>query len=73
MEHFEGLLSKEGIRRIETIGQAFDPAIMSAVAAEVNAERPHHAVIEEFAAGYFRRGELLRPAQVKVIINKSGN
>ena len=72
MEHFQELLEKEGVRPIETIGRPFDPTVMSAAAVQADPERAHNTVVEEFAAGYFRHGELLRAAQVKVIINKRG-
>ena len=64
--HLEALLKKEGVSRIDTLGQPFDPAVMTAVAAEPDATRPPQSVLEELAAGYRRDGELLRPAQVKV-------
>jgi hypothetical protein len=66
VSHFEGLLSKEGVVRIETTGQPFDPAVMMAVAAEADPAHPPQTVLEELAAGYCRHDELLRPAQVKV-------
>ncbi|MGH7959175.1 MAG: nucleotide exchange factor GrpE, partial [Opitutaceae bacterium] len=66
VDHFEGLLQKEGVTHIATIGQPFDPAFMLAVAAEPDATRPPQTVLEELTAGYCRHGELLRAAQVKV-------
>ncbi len=66
VSHLDGLLRKEGVVRIETAGQAFDPAVMMAVASEPDPTRPPQTVLEETAAGYRRRDELLRPAQVKV-------
>jgi hypothetical protein len=66
VSHLEELLKKEGVTRIDTRGLAFDPAVMTAVAAEPDATRPPQTVLEELAAGYHRHGELLRPAQVKV-------
>ena len=71
MGHMEGLLKKEGVERIVVLGQPFDPAVMSATAIEEDTQRPHHTVVEEIAPGYRRQGELLRPAQVKVTVNKS--
>ncbi len=68
VSHFAELLKKEEITRIETLGQPFNPTEMTAVAAEPNAERPAQTVLEELAPGYRRRGELLRPAQVKVSV-----
>lgn len=66
VSHVEGWLKKEGVIRIDTAGQPFDPTRMVAVAAEPDATRPPHTVLEEVAAGYLRHGELLRTAQVKV-------
>ena len=66
--HLEGLLTREGVTRIDTAGQPFDPAVMMAVAAEPDATRPPQTVVEEIAAGYLRDGELLRAAQVKVTL-----
>jgi hypothetical protein len=64
--HLEELLSKEGVVRLDTLGQRFDPLLMTAVAAEPDPMRPPQTVIEELAPGYRRQDELLRPAQVKV-------
>ena len=69
--HMEGLLKKEGVEPIVVLGQPFDPSVMSAAAIEEDTRRPHHTVVEEIAPGYRRQGELLRPAQVKVTVNKS--
>ena len=69
--HFEALLRKEGVTRIETRGQLLDPARMVAVAAAPASSHPHQTVLEEIAAGYLRDGELLRVAQVKVALNKN--
>jgi len=66
LSHLEELLSKEGVVRLESLGQRFDPLLMTAVAAEPDPSRPAQTVIEELAAGYRRHDELLRPAQVKV-------
>jgi molecular chaperone GrpE (heat shock protein) len=71
--HMEALLEKEGVARIEVLGQAFDPAIMVAVATEPDLKRPARTVIEEITTGYRRHGELLRPAQVKITINQSNS
>ena len=46
--------------------QPFNPAQMSALAAEPNVAWPSNTVIEEIAPGYLLRGELLRVAQVKI-------
>ena len=66
--HLEGLLTREGVTRLATEGQPFDPATMMAVATELDATRAAQTVVEEIAAGYLRDGELLRTAQVKVTV-----
>jgi molecular chaperone GrpE (heat shock protein) len=69
--HLEALLEREGIARIDCLGRVFDPTIMAASAAGPDPQHEDNTVIEEFAPGYVRRGEVLRPAQVKVVNNRS--
>jgi hypothetical protein len=69
-EHAEILLRKEGINRIDVLGQPFDPVMMAANASEPSAQHPHFTVLEEILPGYELCGELLRPAQVKISLNK---
>lgn len=62
-----GLLEKEGVQRIPTVGERFDPHRHEAVA-QVEAD-DHHAegaVVEEVQAGYTMHGKVIRPAMVKV-------
>ncbi|MFZ0243737.1 MAG: nucleotide exchange factor GrpE [Desulfobacterales bacterium] len=72
-EHFEQLLRKEGIVPMETVGNRFDPATMKAVAVEPSEAFEHNTVIEELAAGYFYKGDVLKFAEVKVATRKGGN
>lgn len=71
--HFDALLKKEGVTRIEAQGRPFDAASMTAVSAEPDSSKPDQTILEELAPGYRLRGELLRPAHVKVSVNKSSN
>jgi hypothetical protein len=64
--HVEELLKKEGVTRLDALGQPFDAAVMTAVAVQPDGTHPPQTVLEELAAGYRRHGELLRTAQVKV-------
>ncbi|MDB6152187.1 MAG: grpE 1 [Chthoniobacteraceae bacterium] len=64
--HLEKLLEHSGIRRVETLGQPFDPVSMVAVALVVTSERPAGIVVEQLSAGYRWRDEVLRPAEVKI-------
>jgi hypothetical protein len=64
--HIEKLLEHSGIRRVETLGQPFDPVSMVAIALVTSNERPADTVVEQFSPGYFWREEVLRPAEVKI-------
>jgi molecular chaperone GrpE len=60
-----GALAKEGLTRLDPIGEPFDPAIADAVAHEPG-DGGDHVVAEVLRAGYSWRGRVLRPAMVKV-------
>ena len=60
-----GALSKEGLERIDPKGAPFDPAEAEAVAHEPG-EGGEQVVAEVLRAGYRWRGQVLRPAMVKV-------
>ena len=71
-EHFELLLREEGIIAIKTIGQPFDPTKMKAVTVEENDTLAHNTVVEELAAGYFHKGDVLKFAEVKISVRRGG-
>jgi molecular chaperone GrpE len=58
-------LSREGLERIEPVGEPFDPAVADAVAHEPGDGGPM-TVVEVMRAGYRWKGRVLRPAMVKV-------
>jgi molecular chaperone GrpE len=60
-----GALSKEGLERIDPKGAAFDPNEAEAVAHEPG-EGGEQVVAEVLRPGYRWRGQVLRPAMVKV-------
>ncbi len=59
------VLEKEGLTRIDPIGQVFDPTVAEAVVHEPG-EGGEHVVSEVLRAGYAWQGRVLRPATVKV-------
>ncbi len=62
-----GLLEKEGIKRIPTVGEPFDPHKHEAVAqVERNDATPDGTVVEEVQVGYTMHGKVIRPAMVKI-------
>ena len=62
-----GLLEKEGVKRIPTVGERFDPHRHEAVE---QVEPPQGVadgmIVEEVHAGYTMHGKVIRPALVKV-------
>ena len=66
LTHLESLIRQAGIRRLVTVGKAFDPTAMVAVAAVEAQNVAANTVVEEMAPGYALRDEVLRPAEVKI-------
>lgn len=58
-------LEKEGLVRVDPIGEEFDPTVAEAVVHEPG-EGGDHIVAEVMRAGYIWQGRVLRPAMVKV-------
>ncbi len=59
------VLEKEGLTRIDPIGEPFDPTVADAVVHEPG-DGGDHIVSEVLRAGYAWHGRTLRPAMVKV-------
>jgi molecular chaperone GrpE len=63
----EGFLTEQGVERIETLGQPFDPSQHEALStAPATEETPANNVVHEIKAGYMVDGRMLCPAQVVV-------
>jgi len=58
-------LEKEGLVRVDPIGEVFDPTVADAVVHEPG-EGGDHIVAEVMRPGYTWQGRVLRPAMVKV-------
>lgn len=63
INQFLDTLKTEGVTKVETVGNDFDPQVMEAIAVEEGADGK---VLEEMRAGYLLHDKLLRAAQVKV-------
>ncbi len=59
-------LEGEGIQPIESVGKPFDPFVHEAVEVVESEDQPENTVVEEVQRGYTYKGELLRPARVRV-------
>ena len=65
-KQWAGFLAEHGLKRIETLGQHFDPHVHEAVGQIISPDREEGIVLEEMLAGYLLNGKLLRPAKVKI-------
>lgn len=63
IKHFMEILESEGVKKIKTVGESFDPNLMEAV---TTSEGEEGKVVEEIKAGYTLNGNVLRVAQVIV-------
>jgi molecular chaperone GrpE len=63
INHFIDILKSEGVARIKTIGEKFDPMLMEAITV---AEGEDGKVVNEVRAGFLLHDKLLRAAQVIV-------
>lgn len=60
------VLARNGVTRIEAIGQPFDPAFHEAIAQVEDDEVAANHVVQQFQPGYRLHDRLIRPAQVSV-------
>jgi molecular chaperone GrpE len=60
------LLSMEGVRPIESVGQEFDPYYQHAVQRTHDPKIPDGIILEEYQRGYMLKEKVLRPAVVRV-------
>jgi molecular chaperone GrpE len=63
-------LKKLGLEPITSAGLSFDPHVHHAVEMFETDSLPDHTVMEEYQRGYNFKGKLLRPAMVKVAVEK---
>ncbi len=63
-------LKKLGLEPISSKGKKFDPHLHHAVDMMETDEVEDHTVLDEYQSGYNFRGRLLRPAMVKVAVEK---
>lgn len=63
---FTSTLGRNGVVRIEALGQLFDPVLHEAVAHEETGEHEAPIVVEELRAGYRFNNKVIRTTMVKV-------
>lgn len=67
VKQFEAVLTKLGVERIKTVGEAFNPNLHEAVSME-EGDGTTEVVAEELQAGYILQEEVLRHAMVRVTL-----
>ncbi len=60
------VLAKEGVERIDAVGQPFDPTEHQAVGQAERKDVPENTVVDMYSCGYRMHGRVLRPASVVV-------
>jgi molecular chaperone GrpE len=66
LAHLDEVLTQFDVRRIDCQGQPFNPGTMNVIDVEETDQADEGTVVEVYRAGYEWRGEVCRPAQVKV-------
>jgi len=69
---FVSVLEREGLARIEAVGQMFDPNKHDAVVRVTTDDHEEGMIIEEIRPGYVFKGQVIRPSLVKVATRKEG-
>jgi molecular chaperone GrpE len=63
LKQLESVLNSQGLQKINTVEQSFDPRLHEAILTE---NGPQDKVIKEIQAGYLLKDKVLRPAKVSV-------
>lgn len=69
---FVDALAREGISRVPTVGQPFDPGVHEAIQQVETSEHPAGTVLAEVQPGYLQGERLMRAAMVVVAKVKTG-
>lgn len=67
-DHMLDALKSQGVKRIDALGQPFDPNLHEAMMRRSEPDKENDTVVEVYQAGYLMGDQVLRPS--KVIVNK---
>ncbi|MCA0361027.1 MAG: nucleotide exchange factor GrpE [Armatimonadetes bacterium] len=59
-------LESVGVKKVESVGQVFNPEVHEAIVTHETDEHPDETVLDEIEAGYIIHDRVLRPARVRV-------
>ena len=60
------VLESQNVRRVESVGEPFDPIIHEALGTEISLEHPDGTVSAEIEPGYRMGDKVIRPAKVRI-------
>jgi molecular chaperone GrpE len=63
---FRSILEARGVKRIEAVGQPFDPELHEAIAVVSSGDAESQVVLEEIEPGYVIHDRVLRASKVRV-------
>ncbi len=64
------ILDRHGVRPIKTIGEKFDPNYHEVAMAVESVDHPDGTIIEEITKGFMLYDRVIRPAKVRIAVNK---
>ena len=71
-KQFTNMLDRKwGLRRLESVGEEFDPQVHEAIMTEQSSDQDHPVVVEDYQKGYMLHDRVLRSAKVKVAMPTS--
>ncbi len=70
-KNLDKLLEKEGLEKLECVGQAFDPKLHEVLAEVPTKDHQGGTVVEEARKGFMFKGKVLRPSIVKIACEDS--
>lgn len=65
-KQLRSVLERAGLKRVGSVGMAFDPAHHEAIVTHETEDHPEDTVLDEIEAGYVLHERVLRPARVRV-------
>lgn len=69
-KQFEDILTSEGLTRIKTVGEKFDPTLHEAIAYEPDKKIKKDFILEEKESGFKIDDKIIKPARVVVSAGK---
>jgi molecular chaperone GrpE len=70
LDQIESILTRQGVERVGTAGDRFDPELHEAISVRESDEVPDRTVLDVARSGYRRGERVLRPAQV--VVSRTG-